>query len=80
MGDPVLFVQILDTSKLKRDKTRKIKQWENLEKSIQNVIPIKKSKIKRYKIIYGNVSEFGDKGDRQHELTGYIQEFLRENS
>jgi hypothetical protein len=80
MGDPALFVQILDISKLKRDKTRKIKQWLNIEKSIQNVIPLKESKIKRYKLFYGNISEFGNKGDRKHELIAYIQKFLREIS
>jgi len=76
MGDPVLFVQILDTSKLNLDKTRKIKQWVDIEKSIQNVIPLKESKIKRYKLFYGNASDFGNKGDRNHELIGYIQKFL----
>ena len=33
MSDSVLFLQILDTSKLE-EKTSKIDQWENLEKSI----------------------------------------------
>lgn len=80
MDNSVLFVQILDTSKLNEDKTSKTKQWENLEKSIQNVIPIKKSKIKRYKNFYGNVTELRNKVNRKKELTRYIQEFLGENS
>ena len=31
MHDPVIFIQILDTSKLKEDETSKFKQWGNLE-------------------------------------------------
>jgi len=44
MDKSVLFLQILDTSKLKSDKTKKVKQWENIEKSIKRVIPIDKNR------------------------------------
>lgn len=47
MDDAVLFIQILDTSKLIKGKTHKIKQWENLEKSIKDVIPTKKEQYQR---------------------------------
>jgi len=44
MDKSVLFLQILDTSKLKSDKTKKVKQWGNIEKSRKRVIPIDKNR------------------------------------
>ena len=73
MADSVLFIQILDTSKLKIEKTSKTRQWQEIEKSIQNIIPVKRSKIDRYKLFYGNESDFNAKA-----LTDYIVDFLRE--
>lgn len=72
MGDSVLFIQILDTSKLKIDKTSKTRQWDKIEESIQNIIPVKGSKIDRYKLFYGNDSDFNVKA-----LTDYIVDFLK---
>jgi len=57
MDKSVVFVQILDTSKQK-SKSVKIDQWENIEKSIRSIIPVKGSSIKEYKIFYGNQSDF----------------------
>lgn len=56
--DSVIFIQILDTSNLKEDKTTKFKQWENLEKSINNILPVRDSKIRKYRLFYGNQLHF----------------------
>lgn len=74
MRDSVLFIQILNTSQLK-EKTSKIKQWENLERSIKNILPI--DQIRKYKLLYGNVSDFNKKGNKCAELITYIKEALK---
>jgi hypothetical protein len=74
MDNSVSFVQILDTSKLKMDKTSKIEQWKNIEKSIQNIIPVKGSKIDKYKLFFGDISEFY--GEKINEIVSYIQGIL----
>jgi hypothetical protein len=61
MADSVLFVQIVNTVKLKIDKTAKIEQWEHIKKSIQSIIPFKESSISQYEIFYGNKSNFDKK-------------------
>ena len=76
MDNSVLFIQTLDTSGLKKNKTAKIAQWKNIEKSIKNIIPVKESKINNYKHFYGDVSEFGVNGNKRTELVDYIQKFL----
>lgn len=76
MDDSVLFIQILDTSKLKKDKTSKIKQWKNIERSIRRIIPVESSKIDNYRIFYGDVSEFSVNGAKRKELIGCIRGFL----
>lgn len=57
MSDSVSFIQILNTARLKAG-AAKIGQWENLEKSIMNILPIEGSKIRKYKLLYGNISDF----------------------
>ncbi len=57
MSDSVSFIQILNTAWLKAG-TAKIEQWENLEKSIMSILPIERSRIREYKLMYGNVSDF----------------------
>jgi len=76
MDDSVLFLQILDSSKLKPDRTSKLEQFRNLEKSIQSVIPLKDSSIGSYRIFYGDVSEFTDEGIK-NELIYCIREALK---
>jgi len=63
-SNSVSFLQIVSTSNLK-DKTKKMKQFENLESSIKENLPIKKSKIMKYKLIYGNISDFEDKNSNK---------------
>ena len=74
MADSVLFVQILDTENIKIDKTQKIKQWENIKKSIKEIIPIADSKTKKYRLLYGKASEFGVNREERKELVGCIRE------
>ena len=71
MHDSVIFIQILDTSKLK-DETSKFKQWKNLQKSIEDILPVKGSRIKEYKIFYGDESYF--EKNQSNELVSYIKE------
>ena len=75
MNDSVLFLQILDSSKLKPDRTFKLEQFKNLEKSIQSVIPLKDSCIDNYRIFYGDSSEFAG-GGIKNELIDCIRKVL----
>ena len=77
MDKSVLFIQILDTSKLRIDKTKKTKQWENIEKAIKRVVPIEKSRIDKYKLFYGKDSDFGTKGEKRDNLIRYIRRNLK---
>jgi hypothetical protein len=66
MGDSVTFIQIVDTSKLVRDKTSKFDQWKALEESINEILPLKNnSKITSYKLL---------NTDQLDELTLLIRE------
>ena len=77
MSDSVSFIQILDTSQL-QDRTSKVKQWENLEKSIMNILSVEGIKIGKYKLLYGNVSDFKDgNSNKCAELITYIKEVLK---
>ncbi len=53
MADSVAFIQVLDSSKLKYGSV-KLEQFRNLEKSIQQIIPLKDSRINCYKLFTGN--------------------------
>lgn len=77
MDDDVLFIQILDTSKLKVDKTKKIEQWKNIEKSIKKIIPLKGSQIKDYKLFYGGIHDFTGEAKKKKELINYVRNYLR---
>lgn len=71
MHDSVIFIQILDTSNLKEDETSKFKQWGNLEKSIKAILPIKGSKIRKYRIFHGDKSYF--EKNHNNDLVNYIK-------
>lgn len=73
MDTSVTFIQILDTSSFaKKENSSKPNQFEKIKKSIQG-IP-KFSKIKCYKIFYGNKSEF--EGEKGTELINFIQKAI----
>lgn len=75
MDSNVLFVQILDDSKLE-DISSKPKQWENIEKEICRILPVHNSPIKMYKIIGGNKETFQGAGKKGVELVNTINAFL----
>lgn len=56
MADSVAFIQVLDSSKLKVRSVKK-NQFTNLEHSIQNIIPLKDSRINKYKLFVGKHDE-----------------------
>jgi hypothetical protein len=74
MDDSVLFVQILDTENLVKEKTQKPNKWTNIERSIRGIIPIKGSKIEEYKIFSGDKSEFC--GEMGNKLIAFIKNYL----
>jgi len=76
MGDSISFIQILDASELKQDKTAKFNQWENVEDSIRSIVPIKNSKINDYKLFFGDISGFREE-NRRKEITEYIRDVLK---
>lgn len=72
MSDSVSFIQILNMSRL-NEGTAKPDQWKNLEKSIRKILPIEGSRIRKYKLLYGNISEFkGRHWNKCTELITYI--------
>lgn len=77
MDDSVLFVQILDTSKLKQDKTSKIEQWKKIQKSIQSIIPVQDRGIGEYRIFFGSSSDFRASGKEKRKLMGCIRKALK---
>ncbi len=78
MSDSVLFVQILDASKLEENTSKK-DQWESLEKSIDNILPI--GKIRKYKLFCGNLSELESReGNKCPKLISYMREVLSHGS
>jgi hypothetical protein len=65
MDDSITFIQIVDTSKLVKDKTSKFKQWKALEESIKGIIPLKNSGITSYGLL---------STDELDDLTSLIKE------
>jgi len=51
MSEKVSFIQVLDGSKLEKQ-SKKPDQFKNIEKSIQDILPVKGSNIRSYKIIF----------------------------
>jgi hypothetical protein len=76
MGDSVLFIQTLDASKLRLDRTSKMVQWNRVEQSIRGIIPIKGSRICDYRLFQGTIEDFTANSERSKALVGKIQSFL----
>ena len=71
MGDSVLFIQVLDTSKLKENTSKK-SQWENLEDSITKILPI--GRITKYKLFCGKPPDLEKReGNKCPKLVSYIK-------
>lgn len=52
MGESVLFVQVVDSSKLKQGKTSKLRQFEYIMDSIRAILPLKNSTITGYHLFH----------------------------
>jgi hypothetical protein len=65
MDESVTFIQIVDASKLVKDRTAKFTQWKTLEESINKIIPLKNSKITKYRLF---------STDELDKLTSFIKE------
>jgi len=76
MDKSVLFIQILDSSGLRKDKTKKIEKWDIIEKAIGFIVPIKQSNIKKYKILHGETDDFETKKEGRTELINLVKRFL----
>lgn len=74
MGDQVTFVQVLDATKL-QPTTKKFKQGQLLESSIQGVLPLRNSKVSVYRLFFfGGVQGFRSDEQKQDDLRGvYMQ-------
>ena len=57
MDDSTIFIQILDNLSLKPNSAKE-NQWKNLERGVSKIIPVKDSKIKHYKLLFGNAKDF----------------------
>jgi len=75
MDDSVLFIQVLDTSTLK-EKTLKLAQWNVVEKLIADILPIRDSKIKEYRLFYGDRHDFSPESEAGKQLTECIRSSL----
>lgn len=76
MDDTVMFIQVLDKSKLPINSTKE-KQGKKIETEINKFIEqYNKLPIKEYKLIYGDVNSFNN-GDKGKELIKDIIKFLR---
>lgn len=74
--DSVLFIQILDSSRIIEDKSKKPEQWDIIEQTINRIIPVAGSKINRYKIFYGEPKEFREEGKMREGLITHITDYI----
>jgi hypothetical protein len=74
MDENLAFVQVLDTSNVKKVGTSKLGQWQNIEKSINGILPKLKGKVSKYKIFHGNKTDF--EGKEKARLLRFIEEYL----
>ncbi len=74
MGEQVIFIEILEISKLK-SQSHKAEQFKNLEKSINEVLPLKYSAISEYHLIFDRLD---DMAQIQAQLTSRLRNFLQQ--
>lgn len=73
-GASLFFVQVVDSSNLKRERTAKFKQFENLQQSIGQLLPLGQSPITKYRLFEVNGS---DDESGLGRVTAWIDDFLR---
>ena len=71
--EKVLFVQVLDGSKLK-SRNRKVLQGKLIEKQIRNIVPLNGSRVSNYSLFYVNVQG----NDNLSTVCDEVQRFLKE--
>lgn len=70
LGEGVVFMQFVDSSKLKRGRSSKAGQWANIGDSIRAVVPLKGSGVTRYDLYDVDVESV--KTDKRQELKNKI--------
>jgi len=75
MSNKVVFVQVLDSSKL-RDKTSKIQQFNMIEEMLNRILPVGESRIMEYKLFHGETGDF-EFGKTRVEMTDYLRGVLK---
>jgi len=73
---PVLFIQVLDSSKLKEGKSKKPGQWENIEKQIQDFLKKPFGIITEYGIFRDGGREFESRSGEAKRMINAIERFL----
>ena len=73
--EDVVFIQFVDSSKLKRGRSSKVEQWRNICDSIRSVVPLNGSKITRYELFDVNVYEIKD-AEKREKLKKRVSELI----
>lgn len=68
----ILFIQIVNSSLIKNNSS-KIKQWDNLKRELNNILPIGQSKINKYRLFYMNLEDF----KHQNKIVGELINCIR---
>jgi len=74
-GEDVVFIQFVDTSKLKRGRSSKVEQWRNICGSIRSVVPLSGSRVSRYELFDVNVEEIND-SEKREQLKKRLTELI----
>lgn len=64
IADSVVFIQILDTSKLKPARSSKPRQWELVERSIIDILRSVETNVAEYKLMVGDSLDFKSGAER----------------
>jgi len=75
----ILFVQILDSSKLNVEQSRKTVQWAHIQRSIQESLKSPYGRIKKYILFQGTPRDFKQDAEKGRRLIEKIKEFLEKN-
>jgi len=74
LGNDIVFIQVLDTSKLVIEKSKKPSQWRKIKHAIiQKLIEPNLFNCKEYDLIYGQVSNIKD---IESELLNVLKQFI----
>ena len=74
---PLLFIQVLDSSKLKKDKSKKVGQWRRLEMILSQHAESWSGRQVNYKLFSGGPTDFEATGTEGKKLLELVIRFLR---